>query len=92
MSVMSRYVYDTTAVFDKAVKRIRKKPEIKKRLFRKIDEILENPLPDQYKHLQHNLKNCCRVHIGSFVLTFEILEKEQIVIFHDFDHHDTIYS
>ena len=31
-----------------------------------------------------------RVHIGSFVLTFQI--KEDIIIFEDFDHHDKIYK
>ncbi len=38
------------------------------------------------------MKGMRRVHIGkSFVLVFEIIEKENKVIFLDLDHHDNIY-
>ncbi len=43
-----------------------------------------------FKNLRHNLSECKRVQIGSFVLVFRI--KENIIIFEDFDHHDVIYK
>lgn len=55
----------------------------------KIDEIVQNP--HHYKPLGNVMAGEQRVHFGSFVLTFTILESEQRVVFLDFDHHDKIY-
>jgi len=59
-------------------------------VLKKIDEIIENP--NRYKHLVQDKKGECRVHIGSYVLTFEIKENEGVVEFLDYDHHDNIYK
>jgi len=32
-----------------------------------------------------------RVHIRSYVLTYEVLENEKVVKLLDYDHHDNIY-
>ncbi len=60
-------------------------------IFKKIDEILQNP--DRFKPLRYDLKGFRRVHVmKSFVLIFKIDEKNKIVKFEDFDHHDKIYK
>jgi len=40
------------------------------RIMDKMQDIIENP--QRYKHLRHDKKGECRVHFGSYVLTFEI--------------------
>ncbi|MBF0377967.1 MAG: type II toxin-antitoxin system RelE/ParE family toxin [Desulfamplus sp.] len=86
---MPQYQKDYTDDFKKDVKEIKSDFELQKRLTKKIDEIAENP--HHYKPLRNILKNKRRVHIGSFVLIFEILEEEKIVVFHTFKHHDEAY-
>ena len=55
----------------------------------KMEEIARDP--HHYKSLGNVMHGSQRVHLGSFVLTFTILENEQKVVFLDFDHHDKIY-
>jgi len=43
---------------------------------------------EHFKNLRGNLSNFKRVHIGSFVLIFRIVD--DIIIFEKFDHHDRI--
>ena len=45
---------------------------------------------EHFKNLRGNLSNFKRVHIGSFVLIFRIVD--DIIIFEKFDHHDRIYN
>ena len=60
-------------------------------VMKKINEILQNPY--HYKPLKYDLAGERRVHImKSFVLKYEIMEKEKIIRFLDFDHHDKIYK
>ncbi|MFA4936294.1 MAG: type II toxin-antitoxin system RelE/ParE family toxin [Candidatus Methanoperedens sp.] len=59
-------------------------------LNKKIREILNNP--EHYKPLRNALKGCRGVHVGHFVLLFEISETEKSVIFLKFEHHDTAYK
>lgn len=59
-------------------------------IYRKIQEILQNP--QHYKNLRAPLQHLKRVRIsGSFVLTFSVNENTKKVTFEDFDHHDRIY-
>jgi len=59
-------------------------------LFRKISEIIKNP--HHFKPLRGDMHGARRVHIGkSFVLIFEIEEKNRIVRLLDYAHHDRIY-
>lgn len=58
---------------------------------KKMDKILSNPL-HSYKYLHHDMKGANRVHIGSFVLVFEIDHNKKIVSFEDYDHHDSTYK
>ncbi len=47
--------------------------------------------PDHYKPLKAPLAGKRRVHIGSFVLLFEILNKEKVIRFLRLEHHDSVY-
>lgn len=76
---------------DKAFKKyLRKDPLQKEAVLKKIEQILNNPR--QYKPLKWPQAGERRVHIGSFVLTFEIIEEEKVVRLLDYDHHDKIYK
>ena len=77
---------------DKKFKRLQKKDkEMLRFIDRKVQDILEDPY--RFKTLRKPLQNKRRVHLGgSFVLIYEINEKEKIVTLFDFDHHDNIYK
>ncbi|MBS3169162.1 addiction module toxin RelE [Candidatus Woesearchaeota archaeon] len=62
-------------------------------VMKKIEEILSCPDVHHYKNLHSPLQKYQRVHVkSSFVLLFEYLETEDLVIFYDLDHHDFIYQ
>ena len=77
---------------DKKFKRLQKKDkEMLRFIDRKVQDILEDPY--LFKTLRKPLQNKRRIHVGgSFVLIYEINEKEKIVTLFDFDHHDNIYK
>ena len=73
--------------FNKLTKKDKKQLEI---INKKINQIRENPL--HFKPLRGDMKGARRVHIDkSFVLTYEIDEKNKVVRILDYDHHDKIY-
>ena len=73
-------------VFDKIKKKDKLQAEILKK---KINEVLENPRIG--KPLTANMIGIRRVHVRHFVLTYEVLEKENIIRLLDYEHHDNIY-
>ncbi len=73
-------------IFEKLKRKDKVRADILKR---KIREILENPFIG--KPLTGNLTGIRRIHIRPFVLSYEILGKENIIRFLDYDHHDNIY-
>ena len=77
---------------DKKFKKLQKKDiEMLRLIDRKVQDILADPY--RFKPLRKPLQNKRRVHAGgSFVLVYEINEKEKLVILLDFDHHDNIYK
>jgi YafQ family addiction module toxin component len=77
---------------DKKFKRLQKKDkEMLSLINRKVQDILEDPY--RFKPLRKPLQNKRRVHVGgSFVLVYEINEREKIVTLFDFDHHDNVYK
>ncbi len=87
---MSNYGAEYTRKFKRDLRKIKTDFELQKRLRKKIEEILKNP--HHYKPLRNILKNTRRVHIGSFVLIFEIDEERKMVIFRTFRHHDEVYE
>jgi YafQ family addiction module toxin component len=76
---------------DRKLKRLRTKDkELLRLIEKKVNDILTDP--HRFKPLRKPLQNKRRVHVGgSFVLIYEIDEKEQLVTLFDFDHHDNIY-
>ncbi|MDP7116348.1 MAG: type II toxin-antitoxin system RelE/ParE family toxin [Candidatus Woesearchaeota archaeon] len=77
-----------TKAFLRDVKAIKSDKVLLKRLDDKIDEILENP--EHYPIKKYNLKGKRGVHVGSYVVVFEIVGED--VVFHRFKHHDYAYS
>jgi len=77
---------------DKKFKGLQKKDkEMLRFINRKVQDILEDPY--RFKPLRKPLQNKRRIHVGgSFVLIYEINEKEKIVTLLDFDRHDNIYK
>jgi len=77
---------------DKKFKKLQKKDqEMLRLIYRKVQDILDDP--SRFKPLRKPLQNKRRVHIGgSFVLIYEVNEKEKTVTLLDFDHHDNIYK
>lgn len=69
-------------------KQKRKNPQIVLEIEQQMDKILN--FPEIGKPLRHGMKHQRRVHIGSFVLVYEIVGNE--IRFLDFDHHDKIYK
>ncbi len=73
--------------FSKLAKKDKKQMEA---INKKVQQILENPY--HFKPLRGDLYGTRRVHIEkSFVLTYEIDEKNKIIQLLDYDHHDNIY-
>lgn len=77
---------------DKKFKKIQKKDkELLQLIHKKVQDILESPY--RFKPLKKPLQNKRRVHVGgSFVLIYEIDEREKIITLFDFDHHDNVYK
>ena len=81
---------DIAEKLDKKFKKLAKKDKNQMiKIDKKIQEILINPY--HYKPLRGDLHGSKRVHIGHFVLVFEIDEKKNVVRLLDYDHHDYIY-
>jgi len=85
------YGIESTTKFKKITKKLFKKDSNQlKAIEKKIPQILSNPY--RFKPLRNKMSGVRRVHImKSFVLTFEIIEKDRVVRFLDYDHHDNIY-
>ncbi len=85
------YLLDTKPDVDKIFSKLSKKdPKQLRIIFRKIEQIVENPY--HFKPLRGDMKGARRVHIDkSFVLIYEIDEENKLVRLLDYDHHDNIY-
>lgn len=69
----------------------RKNSVLKKVLEKKMNEVIHSP--ERYKQLKYGLAGERRVHIlKSFVLKFEVDERNKIVTFIFFGHHDEAYK
>ena len=77
------------------IKKFKKLQNKDKELLRQIDNKIRDILegPQRFKPLRKPLQNKRRVHVGgSFVLIYEVNEKDKIVTLCDFDHHDNVYK
>ena len=76
---------------DRIFKNLRKKDIAQfEALSRKINDILENP--QQFKPLKSPMQHMQRVHIGSFVLVYDIDEVRKVVTLRRYEHHDNVYK
>lgn len=76
---------------DKIFFKLKKKdPKQLKNINKKIEQIIQNP--QQFKLLKFPMQHLRRVHISSFVLIYELIEKEKIVRILDYKHHDEAYK
>ena len=55
----------------------------------KISQIISDPY--QFKPLRHHLEGLRRVHIGSFVLIYRVIENSSTVQLIKYTHHDEAY-
>ncbi len=84
------YKLEIKPTADKIFKRLAKKDkEQLRRIWRKIEQIQKEP--HHFKPLKYPLDGYRRAHVGSFVIVYEIDEKNKIVTIYDYDHHDNIY-
>jgi YafQ family addiction module toxin component len=75
---------------DKIFKKLAKKDKVQlKAINSKIKEILKSPY--RFKPLKKPLQNRRGVHIGSFIIIFQINESERKVIIVNYKHHDEAY-
>jgi len=77
---------NTLKTFQKLLKKDRKQWEA---LNSKIEQIRAHPY--QFKPLKHPMEGRRRVHIGSFVLIYRILEDSKTVRIVQYCHHDKAY-
>jgi len=75
--------------FEKKVKKL--KGQELKNVISKIDDIINTKDLNHYKNLKYDLKKYKRVHVNtSFVIIFYD-EKDKIIYFVDYAHHDKVY-
>jgi mRNA interferase RelE/StbE/toxin YoeB len=84
------YSLEVVERVDKTFKKLQKKdPAQFDCLTKKVREILENP--QQFKPLKSPMQQMRRVHIGSFVLVYDIDEARNVVTIRRYEHHDCVY-
>ena len=89
--VNTPFKIDISKKLIKVLKKLKKKsPKDYKKLWNKMKQIAQNP--KAYKPLKGTLKEIYRVHLGHFVLLFTIFDREKVVEFIEYDHHDKIYK
>lgn len=67
----------------------KKDPQQLKAIRKKIEQILNDPF--QFKPLRHPLQGLWRVHVGSFVIIYEICLDGNTIKLIKYGHHDQAY-
>lgn len=88
MAKNSGYILVIPPEFERVLKSLKKKPDLFSKLQNQIIKILREP--QLGKPLRNVLRNYRRIHIGSYVLIYEIHSEEVRLM--DFDHHDRVYK
>lgn len=87
---MGYYLQVSRELDDKFKKLARKNKKQLGIISKKVQQILESPY--HFKPLRGDMHGAYRVHVDkSFVLTYEIDEKNKTVRLLDYEHHDNIY-
>lgn len=86
------YSIRTKSKVDKLFSRLSSKnPKHLEMIFKKVQQIVKNP--ERFKPLRGDMHGSRRVHINkSFVLVYEVDEKNEIITIVDYNHHDNIYN
>ena len=86
------FEFEISKKLKKDLEKISKKdPQLSLALSKKIKQIIEcdKKSINHFKNLKSPLNHLKRIHVGSFVLTFQL--KDNLIIFEDFVHHDKAY-
>ncbi len=84
------YVFELKESLNKDLEKLsRKNRPLLDEVRKKIKQIVENPYIG--KPLKNVMKGKRRVHLGHFVLIYEVLENDHKIIFLKFAHHDNAY-
>lgn len=84
-----QYAFVFAPEFDRTLRlQKKKKPSLFKKVSAQIEKVVRAPILG--KPLRNVLRNYRRVHVGSFVIVYEIRDTE--IRFLDLDHHDRIYK
>lgn len=85
------YALDISHGADKKFKKLRRKNKKELEIIdKKVQQILENP--HHFKPLRGDMSGARSVHIGkSFVLIYEINERNKVIRILDYDHHNKVY-
>ncbi len=76
---------------ERIFKKLRKKDSTQfEAVSKKVNEILENP--QQLKPLKNPMQHMRRVHVGTFVLIFDINEERKVVTIRRYEHHNNVYK
>lgn len=85
------YSLEVVETVDKIFKKLEKKDRAQfDSVVKKVNEILENP--QQFKPLKSPMQHMRRVHVGSFVLVYDIDEARKVVTIRRYEHHDNVYK
>ena len=85
------YFLEVVERVDRIFKKLRKKDVAQlEALCRKINDLLEDP--QQFKPLKSPMQHMRRLHIGSFVLVYDIDEVRKVVTIRRYEHHDNVYK
>ncbi|MCW4000106.1 MAG: type II toxin-antitoxin system RelE/ParE family toxin [Candidatus Bathyarchaeota archaeon] len=85
------YSLEVVEKVDRIFKKIAKKDSAQfDALAKKVNAILENP--QQFKPLRSPMQHMRRVHVGSFVLVFDVDETRKVVTIRRYEHHDSAYK
>ncbi|TLZ52870.1 MAG: hypothetical protein E6K18_01785 [Methanobacteriota archaeon] len=84
------YVLEIKEGVDRTFRKMAKKDRSRlKAVEAKVKEVLEDP--HRFKPLRSPMQDRRRVHVGPFVLVYEIDESRNTVILLDFEHRDKVY-
>ena len=84
------YAIDVREKLVSKLKKLKKSdPVTHARIIKKVKEIADNP--DIGKPLKHQEAQVRRVHLGHFVLVYEVDDAKSTITLVDFEHHDNAY-
>jgi len=87
------YNFDVSENLEKILNKLSKKDkDLYNQILKRINEIIHSENVEHYKNLRYNMKDSKRAHIGHYVLIFQYKKGKNLILFDDFNHHDTIYK